>query len=179
MKKGNVGQALKELRGDQTQLELSLEVGVCRETISAYETERAKIPPDISRKLVKMKDDAWFVMALRHQYTGTGPLRLDGEKVDLHRASVKDSVMEELEEASEAIRKVKLANKLKFLSAWEKNELIESLVQLVDVITGIEHFLAVICEEAEISYRGVWEKHYKKLISRGYASKDQLNGVEL
>jgi len=174
VRKGNLGRSFKLARGKRTQEQLALELGTARETISAYETGRAKVPPDISRRMTGISDSPWYVMDMRYQYTGTGPLRLNGERADLHRSSVKDVLLEELEEAREAISGLKLANKLKFLSAWEKNELTESLVQLVDVITGIEHFMGVICEEAEISYTDIWQKHYKKLISRGYVDPNSL-----
>ncbi|MED0665751.1 helix-turn-helix transcriptional regulator [Bacillus badius] len=174
MKKGNLGKPFKLARGKYTQQQLALEFGTSREAISAYETGRAKVPADISRKMTRTSDSPWYVMDLRYQYTGTGPLRLNGERADLHRSSVKDVLLEELDEAKEAVSGVKMANKLKFLSAWEKSNLTEALVQLVDVITGIEHFMGVVCEEAEISYTDVWQKHYKKLISRGYVDPTSL-----
>lgn len=174
MEKGNIGRALKEARGKQTQLQLSIEENVSRETISAYETGRAKIPPDISRSIVGKKDDPWLAMAIRHEYTRTGPVRLEGQKVDLHRSSVKNKLIEELDEAKEFVERCCVANHLSFLQSFDQQDLEETLVQLADVVTGIEHFLAVVCEESEISYLGVWQRHYNKLISRGYVNKEQI-----
>ncbi|WP_245676161.1 helix-turn-helix domain-containing protein [Domibacillus iocasae] len=174
MVKGNIGRALKEARGTQTQLQLSIEENVSRETISAYENGRAKLPPDISRSIVGKKDDPWLAMAVRHEYTRTGPVRLEGKKVDLHRSSTKEKLLEELEEAKSFLEKCCMSNHLSFIPSFDRQDLEETLVQLVDVITGIEHFLAVVCEEAEISYLGIWQKHYNKLIARGYVNQEQI-----
>ncbi|WP_245676171.1 helix-turn-helix domain-containing protein [Domibacillus iocasae] len=176
MAKGNIGRALKEARGEQTQLQLSIEHQISRETVSAYETGRAKIPPDISRSIISKKDDAWLAMAVRHEYTRTGPVRLEGKRVDLHRSSTKEKLLEELEEAKIFLEKCCMSNHLSFITSFDRQDLEETLVQLVDVVTGIEHFLAVVCEEADISYLDVWQKHYNKLISRGYVNKEQIAG---
>ncbi|OAH53118.1 hypothetical protein AWH48_12235 [Domibacillus aminovorans] len=177
MEKGNIGPALKRTRGGQTQLEFAMDIeGLPRETLSSYETGRVNIPPDISRKVVKLKDDPWFVMALRYEYTRTGPVRLEGKKVDLQRSSTKEKLLEEIEEATEAIKATKLSNKLSYLSSFEKQVLEKALGQVVDLITASEHLLGVVCEEADISYLGVWQDHYNKLITRGYANKEQIVG---
>jgi transcriptional regulator with XRE-family HTH domain len=176
MEKGNIGPALKELRGKQSQQQMAMELNLSRESVSAYETGRAKIPADISRQLVGKKDDPWFVMALRHEYTGTGPVKLEGERVSLQRSSSKEKLLEELDEAVEALKGVSMANEINDLMPFKKQELEYAMGQLIDVITGIEHLAAIVCEEAGISYKGVWEEHYRKLITRGYVNKEQLSG---
>jgi transcriptional regulator with XRE-family HTH domain len=171
-----VGKILKELRGNDSQQQMAFEFNVSRESVSAYETERAKLPADISQKVMHKYDNPWFAMTLHHQYTRTGPVRLDGHRVDLHRSSVKGKVLEEISEAERWIKKVDLTNKLCHLSAWEKQDLHESLVQVADAITGLAQFMAVVCEEAQISYAGVWQAHYNKLVSNGYVKPESLTG---
>jgi NTP pyrophosphatase (non-canonical NTP hydrolase) len=175
MSKGNMGRALKQLRGKQTQQQFALDLEVTtREGVSSYEQERAKVPPDIAKRMMNLKDDPWFVMALRHEYTGTGPVKLEGARVALQRSSSKEKLLEELDEAVEALKGVSMANEINDLMPFKKQELEYAMGQLIDVITGIEHLAAIVCEEGGISYKGVWEEHYRKLISRGYVNKEQL-----
>lgn len=165
-----VGKALKEVRGNKTQQQLAFELGVVRETVSKYENGRTSIPQDISKKLVEKYDDPKFVMTIRNAYTGTGPIWLDGENVDLHRSSVKEKTIEELKEALDAILKTCLAKPPKMIKHFERQEVENMLVEAVDAITALDHFVAVVCTEAQIGYREIWQKHYRKLASAGYIS---------
>lgn len=107
----SVGKVLKETRGQESQLQVSFDLNVSRESISAYETERAKIPVDVSQNIVKKFDNPWFAMEVANEYTaGTWVRKLDGEFVDLHRASVKAKTEEELQEAIEALRGISVVN---------------------------------------------------------------------
>lgn len=173
MKHNKVGQALKEIRGDKTQQQFAFDMGVVRETISKYENGRAPIPQDISKKIVAKYDDPKFAMTIRNAYTGTGPVWLDGENVDLHRSSVKEKTIEELQEALEHILKTCLAKPLKAIKLFERQEVENMLIEAVDAITALDHFVAVVCTEAKISYTEIWQKHYRKLASAGYISSLQ------
>lgn len=163
-----VGQALKEVRGDKTQQQFANDMGVVRETISKYETGRSPIPSDISRKIVSEYDNPKFAMKVRHEYTGTGPIWLDGENVDLHRSSVKEKTIEELQEALEHILQTCLAKPLQNIQHFERQDVERMIVEAVDAITALDHFVAVVCTEAKISYTEIWNKHYMKLLSAGY-----------
>lgn len=159
---------LKEMRGEQTQLSLGLEINLTRETVSKYENERSKVPADISRTLVNKFDNPKFALTIRNEYTGTGPRWLDGPNVDLHRSSVKEKTLEELGEAIEALSNFCLSKPLKRLQLFEKQALETVLDELVEAQTALDHMVAVVCKEAEISYTEVWDKHYKSLMSAGY-----------
>ncbi|RUL56580.1 XRE family transcriptional regulator [Lysinibacillus antri] len=162
-----VGAVLKELRGEQTQQQFAFEMGVVRETVSKYETGRSHVPQDISRKITKEYDNPKFAITVRNEYTGTGPRWLDGPNVDLHRSSVKEKTIEELQEALEAIAKIRLANPLKLFDFQHVEEM---LLEAAEAITALDHFIAVICTETKISYTGLWDKHYKELASAGYTT---------
>lgn len=168
MTRTKVGEMLKEIRGEQTQLSLGLELNLTRETISKYENERSKVPTDISRTLINKYDNPKFAMTIRNEYTGTGPKWLDGPNVDLHRSSVKEKTLEELREALETLESFSLAKPLKKLQLFERQLLESVLDELVEAQTAIDHMVAVVCKEAEISYTGVWDKHYRALASAGY-----------
>lgn len=170
MTQNKIGQVLKEIRGDKTQQSFALDLGVVRETVSKYENGRSPIPQDISRQIVSKYDNPKFAMKVRHEYTGTGPVWLDGENVDLHRSSVKEKTIEELQESLESILKTCLAKPLKNIQLFERQEVEKMLVEAVDAITALDHFVAVICTEADISYKEIWNRHYRKLATAGYIS---------
>ncbi|GGA31362.1 hypothetical protein GCM10011384_21060 [Psychrobacillus lasiicapitis] len=159
---------MKEMRGEQTQLSLGLDINLTRETVSKYENGRSKVPSDISRTLVNKYDNPKFAMTIRNEYTGTGPKWLDGPNVDLHRSSVKEKTLEELREALETLESFSLAKPLKKLQLFERQLLERVLDELVEAQTAIDHMVAVVCKEADISYTGVWDKHYRSLASAGY-----------
>ena len=168
MAKTLVGEMLKEMRGEQTQLSLGLDINTTRETVSKYENGRSKVPSDISRTLVKKYDNPKFAITVRNEYTGTGPKWLDGPNVDLHRSSVKEKTVEEMKEALDLIVNTCLAKPLKKLQHFELQSVDSMLQEAAEAITALDHFIAVVCKEAEISYTEVWDKHYKALMSAGY-----------
>lgn len=168
MAKTLVGEMLKEMRGEQTQLSLGLDINTTRETVSKYENGRSKVPSDISRTLVKKYDNPKFAITVRNEYTGTGPKWLDGPNVDLHRSSVKEKTVEEMKEALDLIVSTCLAKPLKKLQHFELQSVDSMLQEAAEAITALDHFIAVVCKEAEISYTEVWDKHYKALMSAGY-----------
>ena len=168
MKNSRVSASIKEVRGGKTQQELSMELNVSRESVSKIENGRSKVAPDISRKLMEMGDNARLAFALRHEYTGTGPLWLDGPNVDLHRSSVKEKTIEESEEFLIALKELSFSKPLKNLSHWEMPQLLKVLEEGAEAITAIEHLLVVICEEANISYTGIWHDHYIQLKAKEF-----------
>jgi len=168
MTNSNVGEMLKEMRGRQTQLSLGLDINLTRETVSKYENGRSKIPSDISNTLMKKYDNPRFAMVIRNEFTHTGAVWLDGPNVDLHRSSVKEKVLEEMNEALEKLNNFCMAKPLARLKHFEYQALESVLEELVEVQTAIEHMVVVVCEEANISYTGLWDRHYKFLASEGY-----------
>lgn len=168
MTKTNVGERLKEMRDGQTQLSLGLELNLTRETISRYENGRMKVPSDITKTLVSKYDDPKFAITVRNEYTGTGPRWLNGPNVDLHRSSVKEKTIEELREALEKLESFCFSKPLKRLQSFEILELRDVLNELVEAQTALDHMVAVVCQEADISYTGIWDSHYASLISAGY-----------
>lgn len=163
-----VGQVLKEIRGDKTQQQFAFDLGVVRETVSKYENGRTSIPQDISKKLVEKYDDPKFVMTVRNAYTGTGPVWLDGPNVDLHRCSVKEKTIEELQEALDHIQNTCVSKPLRNAKLFELQEIEKMLVEAVDAITALDHLVAVVCKEAKISYKELWQRHYRKLATANY-----------
>jgi transcriptional regulator with XRE-family HTH domain len=171
-----VGKALKQLRGNKTQQQLAFEFNVSRESVSAYETERAKLPSDISQKVMEKYDNPWFAMTLASEYTGGAWVqKLDGQYVDLHRSSVAMKTREELHEAIEALDSVCFVNHPRSLSNYKLQEMEEALIQAIDAIVALNHLVAVTCEEYGFSWSQLWDKHTKKLLANGYIQQESYH----
>ncbi|WLR50070.1 helix-turn-helix transcriptional regulator [Bacillus tianshenii] len=173
----NVGKRLKQLRDDnkRTQQQMAFDFNVSRESFSAYETERAKLPADIAQQLTNEFNDPFVALEAVAEYYGWGIGKLDGQAVDLHRASVKAKTEEELEEALEAIKKVCLSNNPSFMEAHQRDELKRALMEAIDAIVALKHFVAVICKEYGFSWIKLWAEHKVKLIARKYKKADRKN----
>jgi transcriptional regulator with XRE-family HTH domain len=168
-KEMGVGNTLKEMRGDQSQLQLSMELNVSRESVSAYETERAKLPVDVSQKLMEKYDHPFYAMAVASEYTaGAWVGKLNGDNIDLHRASVRSKTKEELNEALEAIMGVCLANPPKGMKEHQKREYEAALMQAMDAIVALTHYVAIACKEYGFSWLKLWRSHRAKLKAAGY-----------
>lgn len=163
-----VGVLIKEMRSKQTQEQLAMDLNVARETVSKYENGRSRVPADISRSLMERYDNPRFAITIRNEYTSTGPVWLDGPNVDLHRSSVKEKVLEEMKEALDKIEGFCMAKPLNRLQHFEFQAMESLIDESVEAITALEHMIAVICLEANISYREVWHRHYNFLASKGY-----------
>lgn len=166
-----VGQEMKRLRGDDTQQKFAYGTGVTREAISKYETGRVPVPPDISRGLMQKYDDARFAITVQQEYTGTGPMWLNGPNVDLHRSAVKEKTLEEIHELLTAMRDISLAKPLGALKPFEFQELEELLQEAAEAMTALDHLIAVLCQESGIKYTDVWKKHYLSLMRSGYINE--------
>lgn len=168
-----VGNYMKQLRTDnkESQQQWSIDIGVSRETISAYETERARVPDDIAKKVTERFNDPFLGLAAASEYTGWGPKKLDGDSVDLHRCAVAMKTEEELKEALQAIANVQLATKPSSLQAYEQQALEKAIMECIDAITALTHYVAVICKEYGFSWVTMWTKHKVKLVARGFLKK--------
>lgn len=168
MKKSQLTTAMRQMREGQTQEQLAMDLNASREAVSKWENGRTKIPADIAAAMMERKENPWFALAIRSEYTKTGPLRLNGPNVDLHRSSVREKTLEEVGELIACLTEFSFAKPLKTLSEWEKPELHNLLEEAVEAITGLEHLVAVVCEEANISYTETWQKHHTQLRAKGY-----------
>lgn len=167
MTENTVGKLIKELREDDTQQQLAFELGVVRETVSKYETGRSQVPPDITLSLMKKYDNPKFAMTVRSEYTGTGPRWLDGPNVDLHRSSVREKTIEELQEALNALMNTSLARPIKLLNHFDLPTIKSMLHEIIEAITASDHMVSIICMETGLSYTELWNEHYKDLQREG------------
>lgn len=166
--KSNLKGIMKEMREGETQQQTAMELNVARETISAYENGRAKMPQDIAQKMMEKKQNPWFAFAIRNEYTKTGPMRLNGPNFDPHRSAVREKTIEEVEEVLGTLKDFSFAKPLQNISDWERPKVDLLAEHIVEAVTALEHTLAVLCEEAGLSYNDVWKRHYIELHAKGY-----------
>ncbi|NRS51949.1 XRE family transcriptional regulator [Brevibacillus sp. HB2.2] len=164
-----LGQSLQE--AGMTQLAFGFEANVSREAVSSYTTGRIMTPPDVKSKAVQVTNNPFLAMAAAYESTsGTSPILLDGDNVELNRHTVVAKTVEEVEELLLAIRRAQPIL-LKPPSTWSTSEKhqIEHLVQeTLDVVTSTTHMAAVITKESKLGWIAQWTKHKAKLLSRGF-----------
>lgn len=166
-----IGSALKEARESrgETQEQLAFEFNLSRQMVSHIEKERRKLPEDIAPRSVQLLDDGFYSLEVAHLMTGGSFVgKLDGENVDLHRSSVKEKAEEELEEAMAALRHISVVNRPDNTNPEQQEQLKKALLECIDVIVCLSHFVAVICKEYGLSWVRIWKDHKLKLKARKY-----------
>ncbi|BDG48811.1 helix-turn-helix transcriptional regulator [Parageobacillus sp. KH3-4] len=173
MKRGRAADAVKAARkaANMTQQQLSFEIYESRESVSHQENGRYRVQPNISKYFAEKHNNPWVALEAAAEYTGWGPVKLDGEMVDLHRASVAMKTREELTEALEAIESVCVANHPRSIRDFDKQHLEEAILQAIDAIVALTQYVAVICVDYGFSWLKMWQKHRTKLKSKGFIRK--------
>ncbi|GCD83702.1 hypothetical protein PTHTG4_27660 [Parageobacillus thermoglucosidasius] len=173
MKRGRAADAVKAARkaANMTQQQLSFEIYESRESVSHQENGRYRVQPNISKYFAEKHNNPWVALEAAAEYVGWGPVKLDGEMVDLHRASVTMKTREELAEALEAIESVCVANHPRSIRDFDKQRLEEAILQAIDAIVALTQYVAVICTDYGFSWIKMWQKHRAKLQSKGFIRK--------
>lgn len=166
---GDVIREAREFRG-LTQVAVGQIGCVSNKTISAIECGRRPVGLDVLGRLADTFDYPRFYMEAAEEVTGGvySTTWLDGECVDLHRTSVWAKTCEELEEAYEWMKQVDVINNPSKVSEEQRQKIEEALIQALDARTAIDHCVAVLCTSYGLSIKEMFDKHRKKLESRGY-----------
>jgi DNA-binding XRE family transcriptional regulator len=173
VKYGRAANAVKEARknANMTQQQLSFEIYESRESVSHQENGRYRVQPNISKYFAEKHNNPWVALEAAAEYTGWGPVKLDGEVVDLHRASVAMKTKEELTEALEAIESVCVANHPRSIKEFDRKQLEEAILQAIDAIVALTQYVAVICLDYGFSWLDMWKKHRTKLKAKGFIKR--------
>jgi DNA-binding XRE family transcriptional regulator len=173
MNNGRTAKAVKQARKDvnMTQQQLAFEIFESRESVSHQENGRYRVQPNISKYFAEKHNNPWVALEAASEYTGWGPVKLDGEVVDLHRASVAMKTKEELSEALQAIESVCVANHPRSIRDFDRKQLEEAIIQAIDAIVALTQYVAVICIDFGFSWVKMWQKHRTKLKSKGFIRK--------
>ncbi|RWZ59863.1 XRE family transcriptional regulator [Halobacillus fulvus] len=170
MKKSRVARSLKNARSEmkRSQEQLSMDFYQSRESISKQEIGERRIQPGMSKQFIEKYNNPWIALEAANEYIGWGITKLDGPAADTHRSSVWLKLEEEMEEAIEAMEKVRMINQPQYIQSFELQDLKRSAQEFADVIHASTIYLATLCENYDISWQEIWEEHQTKIKSRGY-----------
>lgn len=160
-----VGAALREARmhrglrqGDVAGVAL-----VSHQMVSAAEAGRKRLMPDCLRRATEHLDHPRLHIEAACEITGGACTPwLDGERVDLHRSSVRAKALEELMEAVRAVEALDITNR------GEPENLGDVIQQVIDAEGAAKKLVAILCLEFGRSARAEYRKHQQKLRRRGY-----------
>lgn len=145
-------------------------------TVSAIETGRRRLPMDVAPKVAAALDDPEMYAALQAQATGgVASPWLNGEKVDLHRASVRDKTIEELSEAIEALAKCRVLVNVRTAEDLDEDgrkQVAHALNELVEAQTACQTAIGILCRQYGFSMTEVYRQHLKELQAKGYVRKE-------
>jgi DNA-binding XRE family transcriptional regulator len=145
-------------------------------TVSAIETGRRRLPMDVAPKVAAALDDPEMYAALQAQATGgVASPWLNGEKVDLHRASVRAKALEELDEAMSAIERARAvinARSRDDLDEAALREIMESLEEVLEAQTACQMYIGIIAQQYNISLLALYQRHHQELRAKGYIAKE-------
>lgn len=168
----SIGEAIREARKYRglTQNEAGNIGYVSGKMVSAIECGQRPAGADILERLTTSLDHPRLYMEAVEQVTGgvyCSPW-LDGEGVDLHRASVWGKTCEELHEAVKAVSEVDVINAPIRANEDRREMILQSIFQVLDARVASDHYVAIMCQEYGFSLQDLYREHRKKLESRGY-----------
>lgn len=167
-----VGLAIKESRELKgiTQKDLAQVSFLSSKTISAIETGRRALTEENLKNICKELDDPRVYFEAASEICGDvfSVHWLNGDAADLHRASVKEKVIEELSEAIRAINLTKIYKNPKTCTMEEVETAKQSIQESIDVFNSSAIYIAVMCREYGFSITEMFSIHKKKLIDRKY-----------
>lgn len=170
-----IGTAIKEAREEKgmTQQELGQMSFLSDKTISAIETGRRNLTKDNLRIICKELDNPFIYFQAVSEVTGDvfNINWLDGEAADLHRAAVREKVVEEFDEAIQAISLVKTSKNPKTCTMEDVQNIVESIQETIDVYNASAIYIAVMCKEFNLDIQEMFKVQKEKLISRKYIKR--------
>lgn len=173
--KMSVGAALKAAR-ERTglrQVDIGRAIFASDKTVSAYEAGRRRIPKHLAPVITQKLDDPRLYLAAAAEATGgvlVGPW-LDGDRVDLHRESVREKCIEEVTEALELLIKARWminARSAADLTPEESAQVDEFLHQVAEAITALQIEFGVTCQTYSRSPAAIYQAHRQELATKGY-----------
>lgn len=149
--------------------------GVSHDAISKAERGKGRIQPDVARNIAMKTNSARLYLSLIEEATGGvfGFPYLDGERVDLHRASVRSKLLEELREAINAVEVVDATNIPNLSDDLYMQRVRYSIMQVLDAYVASGHYIFRMVEEHGWTLGEIFDEHHMKLITKGYHKPDK------
>jgi transcriptional regulator with XRE-family HTH domain len=165
-----IGSAQKQARAHagMTQEELAYHLNMSRPAVANVERGYRKMPRDVMGKAAETLDDGFYAMETAQEVLGEGWIPVLNN-VDLHRSAVKEKMLEEIQEAMDQMA---VTSMVEPPGPDRRKEIEQLLLECIDVIVGLNHYVAVLCREYAISWFGIWRLYHKKVRDRGYLKKE-------
>lgn len=175
--RGTVIKEVRECKGI-TQQRLGQVSFLSDSTISAIETGRRTLTQENLKIICKELDDPRLYFEAASEITGDvfSFHWLNGETADLHRASVKEKTIEELDEAIEAINLIKTYKNPKTCTEEDIKSIIQSVQETIDVFNASAIYIAVMCKEFNLDINEMFKLQKQKLVNRGYLKEGEKIG---
>lgn len=90
------------------------------------------------------------------------------DKADLHRSSVHLKALEEIEEAGEALHQAPITKTREQLTHKDLLKIKSAIMESLEAITALTHYVSVLCREYCFSYFGAWREHRAELRAKKY-----------
>ncbi|MDR9857840.1 XRE family transcriptional regulator [Paenibacillus sp. VCA1] len=88
--------------------------------------------------------------------------------VDLHKSSVHIKTLEEIQEALDSLQRAPITKTKEQLAEADMKQIKLTLMECVEAITALTHYVAILCKEYCFSWMGVWKEHRAYLKSKKY-----------
>lgn len=142
-----------------------LDVPLAQSTKSMIKNGKRKMPRDLVRTFQEQVRHPAFAMGAAVELAGVGSLWLNGPNVDIHRSSVKERAVIEVQEALEALVRFRSGNPPATMTESDHRKLGELLTELLDARQWIDFCAAVLCEDYGKDFLQVNGEHHQRLKS--------------
>jgi len=166
----SIAQALRESRKARGLKQGELGLPYSESMVSMVERGERPLAADIAPMLAAKLDHPAIIAELARELTGFGPAWLDGDAVDLHRASVREKCLEELREAMEAINDIGAYIPPGTENDRRHKERYAHLLQVFDAIQACFVYCGVQSLDYGFSMLQLSKDHHLKLKARHYVA---------
>lgn len=88
--------------------------------------------------------------------------------VDLHRSTVHLKVLEEIGEVEQALLHAPITKTKDQLGQKEMQQIKAAIMESIEAITALMHYVTVLCKEYSFSYFSAWREHRADLKAKKY-----------
>lgn len=142
-----------------------LDVPLAPSTKSMIKNGKRNLPRDLAGKIVEQLRHPALPMAVVVDETGVGSVWLDGPNIDIHRSSVKERAVVEIQEALEALIRFRSSNPPCLMTDGDHRKLNDLFMELLDAREWIDFAVAIFCEDYGHDFLHVNSEHRRRLRS--------------
>jgi transcriptional regulator with XRE-family HTH domain len=163
------GQVLEEVMAqtNQSQSDIARIGYVTNSTVSKIVRGSRRPSKDLMfRAVLHFADPRVSIAAQEEVSDGSCAPWLDG--ADLHKSTVHLKSEEEISEAIAALRAVPITKRKDQLSEADMKNIKLAIMECIEVITALTHYVAILCKEYGFSWIGVWKEHRSEMKMKNY-----------